>query len=654
MVIGENNQAWLQQMEAAGRRYADSAAQRQKVKEQQAATGSMIVDTDEQLAARCDRLLATGQVQFRAVQDVASSESLDQVSAQERIIGFANEMQAVSFLTRGVRAAATVARISLSENGREVPQGTGSLVSPRLLLTNNHVLPDIATAQDAIIEFRAEVEIENTPSIPTRFRLDPGAFFVTDAHLDFTVVLVAPDSSGRTPAEVSGGWNTLIPQQGKIVIGESMNIVGHPMGRLKEISIRENRLELQLDDFLHYTADTQPGNSGSPVFNDQWEVVALHHQSVPRTDEHGRPLRKDGTVWRAGDGDDAIDWVANEGARISVILKHLAGVQLDPGRKAILDELGSLPVTPVTPATDSRLRINEAAPPNSSGGDRHLVFLHGRGQEGRNPDDLRRNWTAGLNHGLTLAGLPTVDPADVLFPFYGDVLMQSSGARESVAGDLQGDVLLEQLVAETATRLGMPTTDTGNGVATAEGLGGVGTGLLGALQGQLSWIAARSGLDDFLIARIFKDVASYLDNAATRQRVLGAVRQALPASGRLVLVSHSLGTVVAMDLLAQLPAALEVELLVTAGSPLGLDSVHRRLVAGGPHRPDRIQHWLNTWYAGDPVAIGCPLSRSWAGQLQELTVTNPKERAHDIAEYLAHATVAAGIGQRLRALEFTR
>ncbi|CAN5417358.1 hypothetical protein BH10ACT9_BH10ACT9_17730 [soil metagenome] len=658
MVIGENSQAWLIQMEAAGRRYTQTEVQRRAVEEKREISGSVIVDTDEQLTARCDRLLTRGQVPVRAVIEVGLAESLDPLATKERIIGLANEMQAVSFLTRGVRAVAAVARISLSQNGREIPQGTGSLVSPRLLMTNNHVLPDIATAQDAIIEFHAEVDIENTPVAPIRFRLDPGAFFVTDEHLDFTMVLVAADGSGRHPAEVVGWWNTLIPQQGKIVVGESMNVAGHPMGRLKEISIRENRLDLQLDDFLHYSTDTEPGNSGSPVFNDQWEVVALHHSGVPRTDGQGRALRKDGTVWRAGDGDDAIDWVANEGVRVSVILKHLAGLDLDPGRRAILDQIGQVDVTPAAATTAELERPpgpapsrGVSAPPAAFGGDRHLLFLHGRGQEGRDPEQLRRMWTAGLNQGLTLAGMSTVDPADVFFPYYGDVLLQSAGTRESMRAGLAGEDLFEQLVAETASQLGMPTALEGTDVATDESLRGFGSVLLGRLHAQLSWIAARSGLDGFLIAQIFKDVASYLDNEQTRGRVLDTVLESVPASGRLVMVTHSLGTVVAMDLLSRLPAALDVELLVTAGSPLGLDAVYNRLVVKGPHRPARIKHWLNTWYAGDPVAIGCPLSRSWTGQLEELTVDNSKDRAHDIAEYLAHAPVAARISKRLMAFE---
>jgi hypothetical protein len=165
----------------------------------------------------------------------------------------------------------------------------------------------------------------------------------------------------------------------------------------------------------------------------------------------------------------------------------------------------------------------------------------------------------------------------------------------------------------------------------------------------LSWLADTTDLDRLLIAAIFADVAAYLDDRQVREAVLGCVLQDMPRAGRLVLVSHSLGTVVAMDLLTRLDPAVEVELLVTAGSPLGLDSVHRRLLAGGPHRPDRVARWFNAWCPLDPVAIGCPLSGHWAGAPDEVAVANPVGKAHDIEEYLAHPEVAQPIGAALAA-----
>ncbi len=665
MVIGEHHHAWLRQIEAAGKRYRDTELERAHIEQERKSTGSMVVDTEEQIRARSDRLLATGEVPPQALIAVGRADPLGSLATMERIIGLANELQAVAFLPRGVRAAATVARISMSRNGREIPHGTGFLISPRLLLTNNHVLPDTDTARSVVIEFGAELTADLTPTASTRFRLDPDTFFVTDEHLDFTVVVVAAGVDGQTPGEVVGGWNRLIAQQGKIVVGEAMNIVGHPMGRLKEMSIRDNHLDLQLPDFLHYKTDTEPGNSGSPVFNDQWEVVALHHSGVPKTDAQGRALRHDGNVWQPGDGEDTVEWIANEGVRISVILRHLAGLDLDAGRRSILAELG--PASGVTLSTvresPAQPELSVAAPaaaegiargvgarPTAFGGSRHLLFLHGRGQQGRDPEHLRRTWTAGLNRGLTFAGLTPIEAVDVYFPFYGDVLTAAPLMPESLSAGVDGDsgsALYEQVVAEAAVRLGMPSELVSADVEAAEGLSGFASGVVGRLHRQLSWIAARSALDRVLLAQIFTDVAGYLDDARTRDRVLTTVMDALPPSGRLILVSHSLGTVVAMDLLTRMPAELEVELFVTAGSPLGLDAVHSKLLSGGPTRPDRAGHWLNVWYPGDPISIGCPLRTSWSGQVQELAVDNPRDRAHDIAEYLSHPAAARVIGEHL-------
>ncbi|CAM3717648.1 trypsin-like serine peptidase [Smaragdicoccus niigatensis] len=658
MTIDDFTMSRGDQVDAATRRYAQSESQRAATEVRRNKAGHTVVDTHDQIVARATRLLKNGEIPAQAVIDVGREE-LDADAALERIIGAANESQPVSFLPRGTRAASAVARISLSANGGETPQGTGSLVSPRLLLTNNHVLPDVVTAGTAVIEFGAEIGVDNAPAACTRFRLDPDTFFVTDKHLDYTLVLVAPRDDGTTAGQVVGWFNPLIAQTGKIVIGEAMNIIGHPMGRFKEISIRDNRLEAQLDEFLHYTADTLPGNSGSPVFNDQWEVVALHHAGVKKKDDQGRVLRKDGKVWQPGDGEDAIEWAANEGARVSVILKNLADRNLTPTQQDILAELGRqarvaatpaaapAPATEPQPATEkvpAPILSGVSARPGAFGGKRSMVFIHGRSQQGHDPELLRRAWTAGLNKGLTLAGVSTVEPADIYFPFYGDRLVEDLGAKESITDDLGSGGLFAQMIAEAAENAGMPPDGE---VEAPESLGSFGSGVVSKIRTQLAWLAARSGLDDAIIETIFKDVAAYLDNEETRENVLDTVAADLPSSGPIVLVSHSLGTVVAMDLLTRLSSNVEVTLMVTAGSPLGLDAVYKKLLIHGPTRPSRVGKWLNTWYAGDPIAIGCPLRKSWGPNLLEMNVENPKAHAHDIAEYLAHPEVAETIHEGL-------
>ncbi|MFF0753052.1 trypsin-like serine peptidase [Streptomyces sp. NPDC004267] len=659
----------------AAERYARAGAQRRAVQEQRNA-GVPFPDAPEALAARAARLLDRQGVPAAAVVEGIRGEPLSAPASYERIIGLSRELQAWSFLPRGARAARTVARISVREDGRELPLGTGFLVSPRLLMTNHHVLPDPETARQCFVEFDAQVTIDNAPGAPVRLELDPTAFFLADERLDFALVLVPDPDGGRPPGETFG-WNRLSAQQGKVVIGEPVNVIGHPMGRLKEIAVRDNELEVRLADFLQYRTDTEPGNSGSPVFNDQWEVVALHHSGVPRTDEQGRTLRKDGRIWQPGDGEDAVAWVSNEGVRVSSVLGHLAASSPDAAHRALLAELGAdsglreaaapppdarpaVGTPPAASAVEAVAPAGLAARPTAFGGARHLVFLHGRGQQDKDPAKLRVEWAAGLNRGLTRAGLTTIDPADACFPFYGAALMDAIRQHEAAPGSFDEAAApggpaaaaeacapagpargtYERLIAGAAGAAGMPSEDQ----PATEGLGGF---LGGALQRQLSWLAAKTDLDEWVIAATLRDVAAYLDHPGVRETVLDSVTETMPTTGELVLVSHSLGTVVAMDLVTRLAPGIDLTLLVTAGSPLGLDAVYDRLLAGGPRRPDRVAHWVNAWCPTDTVAVGCPLRNTWKGELTDLAVANPRDRAHAIDEYLGHPEVAAAIGRTL-------
>lgn len=655
------------QATAAATRYRQTSAGREKVKRRQRRDGKKVVDAPEQVEARFERLFQMpADAMLRSAPDRGPDDGHRML---ERIINERNDLQSASFLSLGERTIRTTARISRKDGLRRLPAGTGLLVSPRVLMTNNHVLPDRRAASRSVAEFNYQLGADLVEGPVATFALEPEVLFVTDEHLDYTLVAVAPSADGKIAAD-EFGWNVLKAQQGKIITGESLNIVGHPMGRLKEITIRNGSLQFQDDEFLQYTTDTEPGNSGSPVYNDQWEVVALHHAGVPATDDDGNWLKRDGGVWQQSDGDDAVHWVANEGARVSVLLDHISDQRVDATARGLIDEVlassGMLaaPRAAGTTTDEARVarpeRVAAGMGATTSGlparraprGGAHVMFLHGRGQQGKEPPRLRRMWTAGLGKGLLLADMDPVEARDVWFPFYGDVLadrldaLEGANRREAVSvaeavapGDTDARKVYEDLLTEAADRAGYPKS-----VDTREGLF---DGVLGGLQRRLGWLANRSRLDEIVIAAVFSDVAAYLSRDGVRDAVLDTVLEAVPSSGKTVLVSHSLGTVVAMDLITRLPDAVDVVLLVTAGSPLGLDTVFDRLLTKGARRPDSVSEWLNVWSPADPIAIGCPLVDDWGTPLNEVITDNPTERAHAIDEYLADVRVAEAIGSAL-------
>jgi V8-like Glu-specific endopeptidase len=257
------------------------------------------------------------------------------VAALERIMG-KSDLMSVRYLELGLRVARTVGRIQVrGPDGSHRGYGTGFRVSPRLILTNNHVLGDAATAGASRIEFDFQEGVDGKLKTSITADLDTAAFFTTDKPLDFTLVALKGE-----PREVGSlGWNGLSAAEGKVIAGEYVTIIQHPSGERKQLALRENQVVDVLDDFLHYRTDTSPGSSGSPVFNDQWEIVALHHSGVPKKDGSGRILTRDGKVWLSSMGDHQIDWVANEGVRISRILKHVEGLSLAGGQATLRTEL---------------------------------------------------------------------------------------------------------------------------------------------------------------------------------------------------------------------------------------------------------------------------------------------------------------------------
>ena len=271
----------------------------------------------------------------------------------ERVIGTADFL-GVDFLEIALAVSRFVGRINLrTRPGRTEGFGTGFMVSPRLLLTNNHVLGTPSDARYSEVEFDYQYDRNDRLLPVVVYGLEPEAFFVTSRELDFTLVAVR-ESSLNGIGLGRYGWSPLIGAEGKCLLGDPLNVVQHPKGQAKQIVLRSNQLVDLFDDFAHYVADTEPGSSGSPVYNDEWEVVCLHHSGVPKT-EDGNLVAKDGSVWREGMDPDDLAWVANEGVRVSSIVAHLKKERLSGEQARLREELlNSEPPDPLEAAAIAR------------------------------------------------------------------------------------------------------------------------------------------------------------------------------------------------------------------------------------------------------------------------------------------------------------
>lgn len=250
----------------------------------------------------------------------------------ERIID-GNELSNINYLMLGLVAARSVGRIIVRRDGIKIGNATGFLTAPGVLVTNEHVFPNETTVADSSVQFRYEVDALGEELEPVEFRLLTNPAPLIDKDHDLTVVAVEPKAVDGISID-RFGWLHLDPAPAKSDPDEFLTIIQHPKGQRKQICIRENRLLKFVDErHVTYTSDTVPGSSGSPVFNNRWDVVALHHSGVPKSvvDSDGRTLwvKVDGTTMEPpADGmireELDLQWLCNEGVRMSAIAAALA------------------------------------------------------------------------------------------------------------------------------------------------------------------------------------------------------------------------------------------------------------------------------------------------------------------------------------------
>ncbi|WP_426293291.1 DNA/RNA non-specific endonuclease [Dyadobacter endophyticus] len=274
----------------------------------------------------------TRENNFELRETVRAAKGLTQISnelkAFEKKIGETLDFEKVAPHAVAKKAGTPVARLHAIIKNR-VPDGfgTGFLVSEELLITNYHVFPRAEYAVDCAANFLFEYQ-DGGINRGLTFRLSPERFFYAFKDLDFALVAVAHEPHEGSQTLASLGFLKMIETPGKVVEGSPINIVQYPGGKEKEYAYRNNLLRhiITPEGFLQYETDTLSGSSGSPVFNEHWELVGLHHCGIPEV-INKRIVNTRKEPWD-GKNEDEVSWIANEGISISKIVEHLKTVSL--------------------------------------------------------------------------------------------------------------------------------------------------------------------------------------------------------------------------------------------------------------------------------------------------------------------------------------
>jgi pimeloyl-ACP methyl ester carboxylesterase len=149
-----------------------------------------------------------------------------------------------------------------------------------------------------------------------------------------------------------------------------------------------------------------------------------------------------------------------------------------------------------------------------------------------------------------------------------------------------------------------------------------------------------------LVAPILEQVKRYRSSPDVRHAILQRILPLLQPRARWVVVGHSLGSLVAMDLIMHLPAGVEVPVLVTVGSPVGrsvLTDHLRRTRDRFPH--GRVGVWINAFNPGDPVPGGVGASLQFPEAVD--IVVPGRIGDHSAATCLANPSLADAVGRAL-------
>jgi hypothetical protein len=270
-----------------------------------------------------------------------------------------------------------------------------------------------------------------------------------------------------------------------------------------------------------------------------------------------------------------------------------------------------------------------------------VVAIHGINMHRSQRTAMQESWRAAMVEGLRDIRSPHAGALTVECAFYGHEYNdgKAGGEPDYAAIDLAPGFEEELVIA-----IGAALDDAGDG-----GDGETKLYLPGAVQRALAAIQ-RSNLfegRDSLAISFVKQVDRYLTDPDFRKLLHREVSTAMEQSPRVV-VAHSLGSVIAYDWLRENKPE-HPPVLLTLGSPLGLEAIRRRVNPryGPAGWPGQARAWTNIAAGHDAVALVKKLAPLYSSDIRDLPCDNPRKSAHSALTYLANVRTARSLDAAL-------
>ena len=204
----------------------------------------------------------------------------------------------IASITKVLAKASAVCLLRVVSHAGDEYFGTGFRIGGEFVLTNEHVLvPRGYPAVRVRADFDFDVDAADNPLSTVSLVGDP-ASIVAEREDDWAVVKIPNMDAAWPVIELA---SAAPPKPGDVAY-----IIQHPAAARKRLGFVRNTISDVDDRVLHYLTDTQPGSSGSPVFDASGDVIGLHHAGgAPQAVAGKSPVSK------------------NEGIRTSRVLERL-------------------------------------------------------------------------------------------------------------------------------------------------------------------------------------------------------------------------------------------------------------------------------------------------------------------------------------------
>ena len=287
-----------------------------------------------------------------------------------------------------------------------------------------------------------------------------------------------------------------------------------------------------------------------------------------------------------------------------------------------------------------------------------LIFIHGAQQQSFNAESLQHHWLNILQLGLTNLNIHLpIESLNFAFPYYGDLIHQHALSQLETPLDAFMPQAWQDWHLPYRQHPEPQPIDQDKKLIPLLALHQQELSLTSRLY-LFSHLAKDHVLREFvmllnkfpklhenMLHRYILEVYLYLANPDFMQDVHQRVMQSFEEDEEYIIVAHSLGTVIAYNLLQQLSKTVKVQRFITLASPLAFRVVQSRLKASQEHLSALQGNWYN-FYSHEDYLTTFPLDHSFFNVQPSIInqgISTFAHKPHEIIGYLQHPLVVQSI-----------